>query len=197
MKPIIIDLAPLYDHAVTDLQCISLPLKTKEGRAFSKVIKECLSSIPKQAGFYTWFKAGVARPIYVGKASEGKTCHLHARLLEEVKEERGFLWAGELIGHTEDHLHAIWQDYYPDQPGKNGGRRHITRSIRKRNSTHIVVIPAPSLDKESVGSIENHLIKMLAPEVNASLGKRLPEHTEYATQIAEIFRSEIGAKLVI
>lgn len=191
MNATVIDLAPLYTHAANDLECLSLPLSTKEGRILGKLIKGTLNEVPKSAGFYVWFAADASQPIYVGKASEGKTCNLYARLLEEIKEERGFLWAGDMLGLTENDLTHKWLAHYKERPGTNGGQRHISRSMRKRNSTHIAIIPTPGVDARTVRSLESHLIEILNPTVNVQRGAGLPEHKQRASNLADAFRREI------
>lgn len=191
MESLIIDLEHLYCHAERDKGCESLPLKTRNGRELGKKITKLFSGVQESAGIYVWYDSQNQNVIYAGKSTKRKTSNLRARLVEELKEERAFLWAGKRIGIGVDKIHSKWQEFYPDIQDKGGGRRHIDRAIRKSNSTHVIVISLPALNEEPqiIGSIEAHVIqhfKLQECGANARAETAAPEQDQTASKVIDL-----------
>lgn len=194
LKSIIIDLEPLYSHAAGDSEYISIKLKSGPGRVLSNLITNLVSIVPKLPGIYVWGHfdcAGDWKYDYVGKSWSGITSHLYARLLEEIKEERGFLWCGSRIGVTESMLIERHLQNHPERPGKNFSVNHITRAMRKRDATHIVVVAMEGMSNENIRALESNLIAMLKPRGNSQRGKQSPHHTELTDRVASILGQQV------
>jgi hypothetical protein len=120
-------------------------------------------------GFYAWGfyeKSGLWRTIYVGKAGFGKTASLKARITEELKDERAFVWCGKHTGLNRDDCKKIWQSYYPASTVSKVPENHIERSLRKIYTTHIVWAIVPNLSNDNVRLVEADLIETLNPSAN-------------------------------
>ncbi len=73
----------------------ALEPRSPAGDEYDKLAQTVVSSIARERGLYLWGtygKNGLWRNMYLGKTGVGKTSHLHARILEELKDERIFLW---------------------------------------------------------------------------------------------------------
>jgi hypothetical protein len=115
--------------------------------------------VPNEQGFYLW---GFYNPqkfwinVYLGKAGKGKTANLNARLLEELKDERAFVWRNFMASKDE----VVGFD--PKYPAE------VKRALHKAGSTHIFWVSAPEADlkPENVEPVENDLIEAMNPTAN-------------------------------
>ncbi len=77
----------------------ALEPRSPAGDQYDQLAETVVSNIARERGLYLWgtyAPNGLWSNVYVGKASLGKTTHLYARILEELKDERIFLWGTSL-----------------------------------------------------------------------------------------------------
>lgn len=190
MRSGIVSLQPIYEFVRGDENGYALKGRSPAGREYGKKAKEIVADIPKEPGFYLWGKyekKGMWRNVYLGKAGSGETTHLRARILEELNNERCFLWLSVLgkekvLSVSKACYESMWHKY----------RAQHERAFRKEGSTHIVWVcdPAP-LSNADVATIESDLIETLNPDAN--LQHRVPpvflqDHTR---DIVASFRSAV------
>jgi len=135
-----------------------VPHRTKDRTvylSYKKLVLDLLTNVPKDPGWYAWFKrSNVPPPIYIGQSSIGKTSSLNARLEEELLEEYVAFWS--FVDDTAaDKLKA-----------KYGGKYSQVRAMKKRGSDSIVWIAFPSARRGTLDIIEHKLIWDLKPSAN-------------------------------
>jgi hypothetical protein len=133
----IISLHLLYEFLESNLHEVGFKVKSPTGRRYSAVAARVCETVAKAQGFYLWGRYnqnGLWRNIYLGKAGFGKTAHLRARLLEELKDESACLWRAfvsvamlEEAGERNSSP-RMWPLY----------RTHMSRALRKAGATHRV-----------------------------------------------------------
>jgi hypothetical protein len=161
------------------------PLRRQYGSVAAKI---CESIAPRQ-GFYLWGRYennGLWQNIYLGKAGFGKTAHLQARILEELRDERSCLWRAfveeEMLLKAGVKNHPkMWHKYQPQ----------MTRALRKAGTTHIIWVADPNLKNSAVTNIESDLIETLNPLAN--IFHPIPPQTlqSHTKEIIAEFRSLI------
>ena len=140
-------------------------------------------------GFYLWGKYGknaLWENIYLGKAGFGKTTHLRARILKELKDERQFLWRSIF---DEEYLLKKGADLYPQMWVKY--KKHWNRAISKAGASHIVWVASPSLEDRQVSDVEKDLIETLNPTANLMRAKPPSTLQPVTSEIISRFRHEI------
>lgn len=181
-----IELGELYDYVKNDSKGLSLHGNSKEGREFGRLAKSMVDSIRDEHGFYLWGKYeanGLWRHIYLGKAGYGKTANLRARILEELKDERAFLWCNNI---DEKNLLTIGKGYYTNMWNTYEG--HWKRAIRKTGSTHLVWVTTPELDNKDVGMVESDLIETINPIANYQRPTPKSELQDYTVRVISSFK---------
>lgn len=166
MKAEIVSLEPLYKFVYENPTAASLQGRSAVGREYSKLAKQVAEDIAPTQGFYLWgyYDArGLWHNTYLGKAGFGKTAHLRARILEELKDERCCFWQAvlnteELMATGALHYAPMWHQY----------ERHWKRTLRKAGATHIVWVTDPELSNIAVSNIESDLIETLNPTANVN-----------------------------
>lgn len=148
----------------TDPEGYSLRGDSHAGRTYGKLAKEATAQVADDAGIYRW---GTYRPsgewvdIYVGKAFRTPKGNLRARLLEELKDEKHFLWRSV---HSEEKLLHIGEQNY--SPMWFRYHNHWKLALKKTGATHIAWVATPELDAKQVDNLENELINFLSPSAN-------------------------------
>lgn len=153
------------------------------GKLFGKIATEVVKDIPEKQGFYLWGtydRNKLWRNIYLGKAGKGKTASLKARILEELKDERGIFWRShftkeQILNMGESNYSNMWKKY----------RNHWERAIKKEGSTHILWVHLPDINNVDVEKIESDLIETLNPIANI---KRPSPHSDLQDKTTEIIR---------
>lgn len=127
------------------------------------------ANIPQGGGWYVWGKfndAGYWEPIYVGKASLGKTANLFVRLRDELQEENLAIFA------------TVYGRYWASTAAKKMFKEHvkhggkdwsdgIERSLRKTDAHFIIWTTAPKwMTNEDVVCVEAVLINIFRPGFN-------------------------------
>lgn len=160
-----INLKPLVEYAERENpRGESLYGNSVPGKKYGKLAKSVTASIPNEQGFYLWGKYeknGLWKNIYLGKAGYGRTAHLRARILEELKDERQFLWCSVF---TRDQLLAKGKEFYPRM--WKTYERHWLRAIAKAGTSHIVWVATPEIANPEVQNIEKDLIETMNPAAN-------------------------------
>jgi len=159
-----ISLAKLYKFVSDDPTAKALYGKSTEGLTLGRLAREISNNIDEEHGFYLWGSYetnGLWRNIYLGKAGHGKTTCLRARICEELKDERVFLWYN---GDNHDLLYSRGKEFYPKMWHKYS--IEWKRSFRKAGTSHILWVTTPELDNKEVTSVEADLIERLNPIAN-------------------------------
>ena len=189
-----IKLDNLYKHAASDPDAESIKGNSKIGRAYGKKAVELTSSIEASHGFYIWGKYEknkLWRTIYLGKAGYGKTTSLKARITEELKDERAFLWHGLHSKLNETELLKVAENHYPNMWHKY--ESHFKRAIRKNGATHIIWAVTPKLTNSEVVKIEADLIETLNPIANVQRPSPTSDLQGKTIEIIKILKSQIHA----
>jgi len=189
MESDIISLKSLYEYAKKDTSGISLHGKSKDGKAYKEQAKALVGSVKEEPGFYLWGyfeKNGRWVNIYIGKAGDGPKTSLRARLLEELGDERMFLWANYI---DENELLAKCKSYYPQK--WLAYEPQWKRAIQKSGSTHIVWVATPSLKDSSIRQIEADIIETMNPVANNQRPRPESEFQEDTFQIIKNFKHHI------
>jgi hypothetical protein len=160
-------------------------------RRYGLIAKHLCAEIAPAQGFYLWgwYEAnGLWRNIYLGKAGFGKTAHLRARILEELKDERACIWRAFVSEKT---LTKAGMLNHPTMWNKY--QSHMARALKKTGTTHIAWVADPDLRNSDVRDIESDLIETLNPRANVS--RPVPPVTlqEHTKEVIAEFRSLIHA----
>ncbi len=162
----IIDLDILLQYALQDSVGAALHGNSSAGRSLGKLTKIVTSSIVDECGFYLWgsYEAnGLWRNRYLGKAGYGKTSHLRARITEELRDERCFLWSAIL---EQDKILALGRQHYESMWYKC--EAGWLRSLKKAKTSHIIWVSTPELENAQVHDVEADLIETFNPIANVS-----------------------------
>jgi hypothetical protein len=181
-----ISLERLYDF-VTDHKDDEQPLRLPKRNGYGRLCSELTEPIDRAQGFYLWGYYDVKRywhSLYLGKVGFGKASNLRARILEELKDERWFVW---LSVFTKDQVFDHSNRLFPGE----SHRKACERALRKEKATHIVWVPAERVLRENVLRVEADLIEAINPWAN--LMRPTPPNTvqEEATKIFQSFRRTI------
>ncbi len=161
----IVPLAKLIAFVEKDRTGGALLGTSASGRAYGKLTADLAGQIADAQGFYLWGNYGpngLWSNIYLGKAGYGKTAHLRARIREELKDERVFLWKRQmsdeelLVIGSRIHRPERWAEY----------RRHWERSLRKAGATYIAWVACEGLSSGAVRNVEADLVETLNPSAN-------------------------------
>jgi hypothetical protein len=166
MEAGIVSLQPLYVFVREHAAPAALNGRSAVGRQYFELAKALAEGIAPTQGFYLWGSydaKGLWHNVYLGKAGFGKTAHLRARILEELKDERCCLWQvaltkEELMAAGARHYAPMWHQY----------EYHWKRAFRKAGTTHIVWVGDSELSNAAVPNIESDLIETLNPTGNVS-----------------------------
>jgi len=185
----LITLRPLYDFLGSNPDPRGLLRGSPVHRRYGLIAKSICMNIAPVQGFYLWgrYEAnGLWRNIYLGKAGFGKTAHLRARILEELKDERACLWRAFV---SEETLKKAGMQNHPMMWHKY--QYHMTRSLKKTGTTHIAWVADPDSPNSAVKNIESDLIETLNPRANIS--RPVPPVTlqKHTKEIIAEFRSLI------
>jgi hypothetical protein len=167
----------------------SLCASSHKGRAYGALAKEVSMTIGDCQGFYLWGRFennSLWKNIYLGKAGFGKTTHLRARILEELKDERQFLWRSIF---KEEDLLKRGAELYPEMWSKY--KNHWNRAISKAGASHIVWVASPNLEDSQVFDVEKDLIETLNPTANLMRSKPPSTLQPVTSEIISRFRHEI------
>ncbi|GEM_PF-1649937 len=132
-------------------------------KEFRGVCDSLVRAVPEKQGFYLWGfydQRGLWRNIYVGKAGFSKSGDLKARISEELRDERCFLWR---TLRSEAGLLKSGRRLYPRQWKRY--EAHWKRSLKKAGTSHIVWV-ATGLKPRAVKRVEADLIEVLNPRAN-------------------------------
>ncbi len=187
-----ITLETLYEHALSDLRGRSIRGDSVMGRKYGKKVTELTESIPKSHGFYIWGKYEknkLWRTIYLGKAGYGKTTSLQARIKEELKDEKIFIWHELHEDLTKDKLMNIAEKHYPEMWYKY--ESHFSRSIRKSGTTHIIWSVTPGINNNEVSKVEADLIETMNPIENKQRPGPVSGLQNKTIEILKMFKHQI------
>lgn len=184
-----IQLSELYGYVKNDPNGNALHGNSKEGREFGRLAKNTVASIKDEHGFYLWGKYepnGLWRHIYLGKAGYGKTANLQARILEELKDEKAFLWHNcidekPLLKIGKKHYPKMWPSY----------KNHWKRAIRKVGTTHIIWVSTPDLNNKDVEMVETDLIETINPIANHQRPTPKSELQDFTVKVIKAFKHHI------
>jgi len=161
----IVHLKPLYDFVEKHLgDPSSLDGRSRIGRQYGTVCAECVGAVCAGQGFYLWGyfeENGLWRNVYLGKAGKGRTANLRSRILEELKDERWFVWRSfrseqYLKGRSKEIYPNMWHEY----------EATVERAFLKRNAKYIAWVAGPNLGNEDILRVEADLIEALNPSAN-------------------------------
>jgi len=190
MKHGIVELKMLIEYVeMENPKGESLHGNSSAGRKYGKQAKSLTESIPEEQGFYLWGKYernGLWKNIYLGKAGYGMTAHLRSRILEELKDERQFLWCSVF---TEEQLFAKGQEFYRSM--WKTYINHWRRAIAKAGTSHIVWVATPEVGGQEVPNIEKDLIETLNPTANLMRAAPPSSLQPFTRDIIACFRQEI------
>jgi len=187
-----ISLNILYEHALSDPEGNSIRGSSACGREYGRKATQLTNSIPTSHGFYLWGKYEknrLWRTIYLGKAGYGKTTSLQARIKEELKDERVFLWYGPHSNLEKDDLMKIGQNYYPSMWHEY--KNHFDRAIRKSGTTHIIWAVTTEIGNDDVTKIEADLIETMNPIANMQRPGPISDLQNKTIEIIKIFKHQI------
>lgn len=130
------------------------------GKEYSHLCKVITQHVDEVAGFYVWGRYDRKRywrSIYLGKAGYKKDkTNLRKRILEELKDERAFVWR---YVYDEAEVLAICHRIHD-------GRYTWKRPLLKTGTTEIIWVPAPKLSDSEILMVEADLIEGLSPSAN-------------------------------
>ncbi len=161
----IINLATLYEYLEEKGYAKEiLSGRTEIAKGYSKKAKKLCGDIKNQQGVYLWGYYNQEKlwiTQYAGQASGKTNGTLKARLLNELRVERLFLW-----GNRQDYdaVHKFACDCYTNQPKVN---YHFTRAGLKKGSTFILWYALDQvLEKRMLNQLEAVLIEAFDPVGN-------------------------------
>lgn len=185
MKSGIIKLAPLYKITKKDKQGLSLKGRNPEGILLGEEIVKLCKDIEDSRGFYIWGNYQKSnclwRTIYLGKAMKGITASLKARITEELKDERFFLWSEN--GYTFEKIYNIVQKYY-----KKDYEKEWRRAYKKKGTTHIIWVGTPSIANPNLLTVEADLIETLNPIANVQRPRPKSELLDQTVDIIKLMK---------
>jgi len=186
-----ISLSPLYDFLRSNPDPKGLERGSPVRRGYGSIAKSICMDIAPVQGFYLWGRYkpnGLWQNIYLGKAGFGKTAHLRARILEELKDERVCIWRAFV---SEETLTKAGMLNHPTMWHKY--QYHMARSLKKTGTTHIAWVADPNLENAAVQNIESDLIETFNPGANISHPVPPLSLQRHTKKIIAEFRSLIHA----
>jgi hypothetical protein len=185
----IVSLHPLYDYVKSNPDPKVLDIRSPVRRRYRSLAASICEQIQPVQGFYLWGRYEpnrLWRNIYLGKAGFGKTAHLRARILEELRDESACIWCSTF---SEETLRKAGERNHPRMWHKY--QFHMTLALKKVGATHIVWVAVPGLSNPDVRNIESDLIETFNPLANVS--RPVPPVTlqERTKEIIGEFRSLI------
>ncbi len=186
-------LGKLYDFVKKDPDGKSLLGTSRLGHEYATLASAITSTVPNERGFYLWGKYdpnGLWRNIYLGKAMLGKTAHLRARILEELKDERMCLWRHVMT--ERQLLDKTMENYGGRYNGR--GNKSFKRSIYKAETSHIIWVAVEDLGESQVRNIESDLIETLNPVANIVRPSPPAELQELTVEVIKHFRRQIHSR---
>jgi len=189
-----ISLNSLYQHALADSEGASIEGRSAIGREYGRRATELTEPIPESHGFYLWGKYErnmLWRNIYLGKAGYGRATSLRARIKEELKDERAFLWIGPHSQLSKDDLMGIGQRHYPRMWYQY--QAHFERAIRKCGATHIIWAATHGISNNEVTRIEADLIETMNPIANIQRPMPVSDLQDKTIEVIRMFKSQIHA----
>lgn len=185
----IISLKCLYNFAFHHPDGNALNGRAGAGRQYGREVSILTEPIPEKQGFYSWGKyesQGSWKNIYLGKAHFGTTTNLRARIREELKDERCFVWACLL---PKGQIFDLGAEYYAEQwPNYVSG---WYRALRKKGTSHIAWVAAPKLNKIQLNTVESDLIETLNPSANIDRPTPLSDQQSVTLEVINELRHEI------
>ena len=115
---------------------------------------------------------------------------MRARILEELKDEKHFLWRSV---YSESELLAIGEKLYPSMWEKRYRNNWIT-ALEKTGTTHIAWAATPELSDDQVRDIEPYLIRDLNPTGNKKRPATPPSPLEYLSAKITLHFRQLTAK---
>jgi hypothetical protein len=163
--------------------------RTPIGNDYCMRCANLTKNVDEAKGFYLWGlfdRKQYWHSIYLGKAGFARSSHLKARICEELKDERAFLWRAFLDESDISRIRAALHR------GRNYTWR---RPLKKWGATHIVWASAEWIEDRAIRSIEADLIEALDPIANIQRPTPPAKHQGDAVSIFEKFRKQIhGAR---
>jgi hypothetical protein len=191
-----ISLRCLYAFAKHHQREYEEALNPKEdlGKQYYELCNRLTKNIPEVQGIYVWGRFDGRRywdSIYLGKAGLGKSKELlRARITEELKDERCFVWRYIL---SKNDLFGAGPKVH--RGGQEKWDRYIhkawERSVKKERTTHIIFAQTRVRDNDSVRKVEAELIEALKPEVNVLRPVPPKQVIKEAARIFSHFRQTI------
>jgi len=147
------------------------------------------SGVSEKRGFYLWGfynKSHFWVNVYLGISKKGKEAsNLRARILEELKDERAFLWRAYC---SKDKVMSFDPRY----------QTQVKRALRKGGATHVFWIEELDLPPKSFESVENDLVEAMNPTGNRRRlrpsGKVEPKAGELLSRFREMIHLERDKK---
>jgi hypothetical protein len=159
--------------------------RTEIGKEYSALCHKITDSVAEYQGFYLYGRYDRRRywrSIYLGIAKDtAKKNSLRKRILEELKDERAFIWRHVF---SEQKLEGICQVIHQ-------GKYSWRRPMLKAHTTEIVWASFPGLEGRDVRSIEADLIEALNPTANLVRPTPTKVPQPEATRVFEEFRKTI------
>ena len=158
-----ISLRLLYDFVhenMNNRQEAMTLFRSKLGSKYSKLCQQVTEAIAPTSGFYVWGyydRRLYWHSTYLGKAGFRRNgTNLRKRILEELKDERGFVWRAvydeATIQKMADEIH--------------NGKYKWVRPFLKAGTTRIMWFPVPELPNSDILQVESDLIEALNPRAN-------------------------------
>lgn len=158
-----ISLSPLYDfvdeNTKKSLEAMTL-FRSKLGGKYSKLCQKVTEPVDPTSGFYVWgyYDAHLYwHSTYVGKGGfRQRGTNLRKRILEELKDERGFVWRA---AYDEEKIQKMANEIH-------NRNYQFKRPFLKAGSTRIMWFPALDLQNSDILQVESDLIEALNPRAN-------------------------------
>jgi len=189
-----VNLDPLFQFTSNNLDGSGMHGQSSVGRLYGKTVSELATKIANSQGFYIWGRyesTRLWRTIYLGKAGFGKTASLRARITEELKDERAFVWCGDHTGLQREDCKRIWQRYYPPISSSQAPENHINRALRKSGTTHIVWVSISDMDNNNVRLVEADLIETMNPIANFHRPAPTSDLQQITVEVIRAMKAEI------
>lgn len=153
---------------------------------YRKLTNELTSKVPSQPGWYWWGRFDENsnwQTVYLGKSENRQTSSLHARISEELNDERISLWA-TVFGQSR--MKLMQHDAY------NGRYDKLhERSLGKTGTHFIIWISDPQASATDIQEEEKRLIESYKPAANRQRAKAL-EPSERTALVQQLFESEVS-----
>jgi hypothetical protein len=153
---------------------------------YRKITNELTSNVPRQPGWYWWGKFDENsnwQTTYLGKSENRQTSSLHARISEELNDERISVWS-TVFGQAR--MRQMQHEAY-------GGRydKLEERGSRKSGTHFIIWISDPDAKASEIIEEEKRLIQSYKPAANKQRVVAL-KASNRTTIVQELFKIELG-----